>query len=41
MSGELLGVWPETWREIWLPGIDHDDAPNDSRLFDCMFGGSP
>jgi hypothetical protein len=22
MRGELLGVWSETWREIWLPLID-------------------
>ena len=22
MRGEFVGVWPETWREIWLPLID-------------------
>jgi hypothetical protein len=29
MRGEFLGVWSETWREIWLPLIDHDDVPDD------------
>src|SRR5437867_3393540 len=29
MRGEFLGVWSETWREIWLPLIDHDDVPED------------
>lgn len=29
MRGELIGVWPETWREIWLPLIDHEDVPDD------------
>ena len=29
MRGELIGVWSETWREIWLPLIDHQDAPED------------
>lgn len=29
MRGELIGVWPETWREIWLPLIEHDDVPED------------
>ena len=22
MHGEVIGVWPETWREVWLPLID-------------------
>jgi hypothetical protein len=29
MRGEFMGVWTETWREIWLPLFDHaadDDA---------------
>lgn len=29
MRGEFIGVWSETWREIWLPLIDHDDVPED------------
>ena len=29
MRGEFLGVWSETWREIWLPLIDHQDVPED------------
>jgi hypothetical protein len=29
MRGEFIGVWSETWREIWLPLIDHDSAPDD------------
>jgi len=29
MRGEFLGVWSETWREIWLPLIDHEVVPED------------
>lgn len=29
MRGEFIGVWSETWREIWLPLIDHDEIPED------------
>lgn len=29
MHGEFIGVWSETWREIWLPLIDHDGVPED------------
>lgn len=29
MRGEFIGVWSETWREIWLPVIDHEDVPED------------
>jgi hypothetical protein len=29
MRGEFMGVWSETWRDIWLPLIDHDDVPED------------
>jgi hypothetical protein len=29
VRGEFIGVWSETWREIWLPLIDHDDVPED------------
>lgn len=29
MHGEFIGVWSETWREIWLPLIDHVDVPED------------
>lgn len=29
MRSEFIGVWSETWREIWLPLIDHEDVPED------------
>jgi len=29
MRGEFIGVWSETWREIWLPLIDYDGVPDD------------
>ncbi len=29
MRGEFVGVWSETWREIWVPLIDHEDVPDD------------
>lgn len=29
MRGEFIGVWSDTWREIWLPLIDHEDVPGD------------
>jgi len=29
MRGELIAVWPETWREIWLPLIEDEDVPED------------
>jgi len=29
MRGEFIGVWSETWREIWLPLIDRDGVPED------------
>lgn len=29
MRGEFIGVWSETWREIWLPLIDHEGVPED------------
>lgn len=29
MRGEFIGVWSETWREIWLPLIDHEDVAED------------
>lgn len=29
MRGEMIGVWPETWREIWAPLTDSDDVEND------------
>ena len=27
MRGEFVGVWSETWREIWRPLLDHEAAP--------------
>ena len=29
MRGEFIGVWSDTWREIWLPLIDHGGVPDD------------
>ncbi|MBX9609796.1 MAG: hypothetical protein K2Y51_26560 [Gammaproteobacteria bacterium] len=29
MRGEFIGVWSETWREMWLPLIDHEGVPED------------
>jgi len=29
VRGEFIAVWPETWREIWLPLIDHEEVPED------------
>lgn len=29
MRGEFIGVWSDTWRELWLPLIDHEDVPED------------
>lgn len=29
MRCEFIVVWSETWREIWLPLIDHEDVPED------------
>jgi hypothetical protein len=29
MRCEFIGIWPETWREIWLPLIEHEDTPAD------------
>ena len=29
MRGELIGVWAETWREIWLPLIERPLADDD------------
>jgi hypothetical protein len=29
MRGEFIGVWSETWRDIWIPLADREDTPND------------
>jgi len=29
VRSEFIGVWFDTWREIWLPLIDHEDVPED------------
>ena len=29
MRGEVIGVWSETWREIWSKLARHSDAPDD------------
>ncbi len=29
MPGEFIGVWSETWREIWFPLVDREDVPED------------
>lgn len=30
MRGEIIGVWSDTLREIWLPLIDQEDVPEAS-----------
>ncbi len=39
MRGEFMGVWSETWREIWLPLIDHEDVPED--IFCELYRAAP
>lgn len=29
MRGDFIGIWSETWREIWLPLISDEDVPAD------------
>lgn len=29
MQGEFIYVWSDTWREIWSPLFEHEDAPDD------------
>jgi len=29
MRGEFIGVWSETWREIWMPLIEHENVAED------------
>lgn len=29
MRGEIIGVWSETWREIWKPMADHNEFGDD------------
>ena len=36
MRGECIGIWSETWREVWLPLIDHEGSPED--IFCERFG---
>lgn len=35
MRGELIAVWPETWREIWQPLSEHELATGD--LFSDLY----
>ena len=37
MRGELLGVWAETWREIWLPLIEQPLAEDQEGLPEDIF----
>ena len=37
MRGELIGVWSETWREIWLPLIDEPRGEDNEALPDDIF----
>lgn len=37
MRGELIGVWSETWREIWLPLIEQPLAEDDDGLPEDIF----
>jgi hypothetical protein len=37
MRGEFIGVWSETWREIWQPLIDQPLGENDESLREDIF----
>ena len=37
MRGELIGVWAETWREIWIPLIEPPLAEDDEGLPEDIF----
>ena len=37
MHGEFVGVWAETWREIWLPLIEQPLAEDDEGLHEDIF----
>ena len=37
MHGECIGVWSETWREIWLPLIEQPLAEDDEGLPEDIF----
>ena len=37
MRGEFIGVWLETWREIWLPLIEQPLAEDDEALPEDIF----
>src|SRR5262245_30963899 len=37
MRGEFLGVWSETWREIWLPLIAEPLGENDESVPEDIF----
>lgn len=37
MRGEFIGVWSETWREIWLPLIDQPLGETDEGLPEDIF----
>ena len=37
MRGEFIGVWSETWREIWLPLIQQPLAEDDEGVPDDIF----
>ena len=37
MRGELIGVWSETWREIWLPLIEQPLVEDDEGLPEDIF----
>ena len=32
MRGEFIGVWSETWREIWAPLFEQENVPEDVLL---------
>jgi hypothetical protein len=37
MRGEFIGVWSETWREIWLPLIDEPIGENEDGVPEDIF----
>ena len=37
MRGEFIGVWAETWREIWIPLIEPPLTEDDEGLPEDIF----
>ena len=37
MRGEFIGVWADTWRDIWLPLIEQPQAEDDEGVPEDIF----